>query len=185
MAKQSEDQAKICFSDLNPKKVHDFDFRPTPEIIQKLVTELELLGLSKVRFHGQLRAVGRKGWELTAHCGARVIQPCVVSLDPVSTRIDVTVERKFIPLSDPAFDNDGKDEEIEMDQDDSIEPLEEGVDLLTILTESLALELPAYPRSKGAVLKTSTFSADGTVPMSDEDAKPFAGLAALRAKLEK
>ncbi|MGB1828802.1 MAG: DUF177 domain-containing protein, partial [Paracoccaceae bacterium] len=91
----------------------------------------------------------------------------------------------FIPLSDPAFDNDGKDEEIEMDQDDSIEPLEEGVDLLTILTESLALELPAYPRSKGAVLKTSIFSADGTVPMSDEDAKPFAGLAALRAKLEK
>ncbi|MFZ8883193.1 MAG: YceD family protein, partial [Paracoccaceae bacterium] len=105
--------------------------------------------------------------------------------DPVSTRIDVTVERKFIPLSDLTFDNDGKDEEIEMDQDDSIEPLEEGVDLLTVLTESLTLELPAYPRSEGAVLKTSTFSADGTVPMSDEDAKPFAGLAALRAKLEK
>ena len=153
MAKQSVDQAKICFSDLNPKKVHDFDFRPTPEIIQKLVTELELLGLSKVRFHGQLRAVGRKGWELTAHFGARVIQPCVVSLDPVSTRIDVTVERKFVPLSDLTFDNNGKDEEIEMDQDDSIEPLEAGVDFLTILTESLALELPAYPRSEGAVLK--------------------------------
>ena len=107
MAKQSEDKVKICFSDLNPKKVHDFDFRPTPEIIEKMVTELELLGLSKVRFHGQLRAVGCKGWELTAHFGARVIQPCVVSLDPVSTRIDVTVERKFVPLSDLTFDNNG------------------------------------------------------------------------------
>ena len=184
MTKSGIDQANICFSDLNPEKTHEFDFRPGDEVVRNLVADLGLLGLSKLRLHGRLFAVGRKSWVLDSHLGARVVQPCVVSLDPVSTRIDAPVERKFVPLTEMET-MQVSEEEIEMEQDDNIEPIGEGVDLLTILSESLVLELPTYPRSKGAVLKKATFSAAGVVAMSDEDAKPFAGLAALKAKLEK
>mgnify|MGYP001162714339 CR=1 FL=1 len=185
MTKSSMDRAIICFSDLNPKKTHEFDFRPGDDVAGNLVTDLGLLGLSKLRLYGRLFAVGQKGWVLDARLGARVVQSCVVSLDLVSTRIDAAVERKFVPITEMEPTQFSEEDEIEMQQDDSVEPLGAGVDLLSILSESLALELPAYPRSQGAVLEKATFSAEGVVPMSYEDAKPFAGLAALKAKLAK
>ena len=185
MTESDMDRAFICFSDLNPKKTHEFDFRPGDELVVNLATDLGLLGLSKLRLHGRLFAVGQKVWVLDARLGARVFQSCVVSLDLVSTRIDAAVERKFVPIAEMEPTQVSEDAEIEMQQDDSLEPLGAGVDLLSILSESLVLELPTYPRSQGAVLKKTNFSAEGAAPMSDEDAKPFAGLAALKAKLAK
>ena len=185
MTKRVRDRAIICFSDLNPKKTHEFDFRPGDDVIGNLVTDLGLLGLSKLRLYGRLFAVGQKGWLLDARLGARVVQSCVVSLDLVSTQIDAAVKRKFVPMAEMESTQVSEDDEIEMEQDDSVEPLGAGVDLLSILSESLALELPAYPRSQGAVLKKASFSVEGVVAMNNEDAKPFAGLAVLKAKLEK
>ena len=185
MAVSSMERAIIFFSDLNPKKTHEFDFRPGVDVVGDLLTDLGLLGLSRLRLHGRLFAVGESGWLLEARLGAKVVQSCVVTLDLVSTRIDAVIERKFVPITAMEPVQVSKDVEIEMQQDDSVEPLGAGVDLLSILSESLALELPVYPRSEGAVLKKATFSAEGVLPMNDTDAKPFAGLAALKAKLEK
>ena len=185
MTKCDNDRAIIRFSDLNPKKTHEFDFRPGDGVVVNLMTDLGLLGLSNLRLYGRLFAVGQKVWVLDARLGARVVQSCVVSLDLVSTRIDAAVERKFVPITAMGPMQVSEDDEIEMQQDESVEPLGAGVDLLSILSESLVLELPTYPRSQGAVMKKATFSAEGVVPMSDEDAKPFAGLAALKAKLAK
>jgi len=53
------------------------------------------------------------------------------------------------------------------------------------MAEALALALPDYPRAEGAALDKSTFAAPGTAPLQDADLKPFAGLAALKSKLEK
>ena len=185
MTKCDIDRAIIRFSDLNPKKTHEFDFRPGDDVVTNLVKDLGLLGLSNLRLFGRLFAVGQKVWVLDARLGARVIQSCVLSLDLVSTRINAAVERKFVPMTEMEPTQVSEDYEIEMQQDDSVEPLGAGVDLLSILSEALVLELPTYPRSKGAVLKNATFSAEGVVPMSDEDAKPFSGLAALKLKLAK
>ncbi|NNK79430.1 MAG: DUF177 domain-containing protein, partial [Litoreibacter sp.] len=52
-----------------------------------------------------------------------------------------------------------------------------------IALEALSLALPAYPRAEGAELGETVFSEPGTDPMSDEDAKPFAALAALKNKM--
>ena len=185
MTKRGMDRAIIFFSDLNPKKTHEFDFRPGDDVVGSLVADFGLLGLSKLRLYGRLSAFGQKGWILNAHLGARVVQPCVVSLDLVSTRIDAVVERKFVPVIEMEPTQVSDEDKIEMQQDDSVELLQTGVDLLSILSESLALELPVYPRSQGAVLKKVTFCGEGVVPMNDEDAKAFAGLAGLKAKLEK
>ena len=57
------------------------------------------------------------------------------------------------------------------------------IDLTAILTEELALNLPLYPRAADTVTTSETFAAPGVEPMTDAEAKPFAGLAALRAKL--
>ncbi len=185
MTKSGMYKANIYFNDLNPEKNHEFDFCPVDEEVGNLVADLGLLGLSKLRLRGRLFAVGLGGWVLDAHLSATVVQACVVTLVPTSTRIYAPVERKFVPLTEMEAMQVSKYDEIGIEQDDTIELLVDGINLLSILSESLALELPAYPRAKGAVLKKATFSAAGVAPISDEDTKPFAGLATLKEKLEK
>ena len=49
---------------------------------------------------------------------------------------------------------------------------------------ALVLALPEYPRSEGAELGEAIFTEAGLAPMKDEDARPFAGLAALKDQLK-
>ena len=51
------------------------------------------------------------------------------------------------------------------------------------MIEELSLAVPEYPRSPDATLEQANFTKPGETPMSDEDARPFAGLAALKDKL--
>ncbi|MEM8843046.1 MAG: DUF177 domain-containing protein, partial [Pseudomonadota bacterium] len=69
------------------------------------------------------------------------------------------------------------------DDDDGPDPLGDEIDLAGLMLESLALALDPYPRVEGAALETAVFAEPGVAPMTDEDARPFAKLAALRAKL--
>ena len=71
-----------------------------------------------------------------------------------------------------------------MPDDDTIEPLPDVIDLGAVLAEALALNLPLYPRADGAHLDQAVFTEPGKLPMTDEDARPFAGLAGLRDQLK-
>lgn len=144
-----------------------------------LAAELDLLGLRKVRFAGEIVAQGKRDWRLQAKLGATVVQPCVVTLDPVTTRIEAEVTRIY----EASFVYPDETE-AEMPDDETREPLPETIDLHEILAEALALNLPAYPRADGADLGEAVFTEPGKPAMRDEHARPFAGLAALREQLE-
>ena len=136
-------------------------------------------GVKKLRFTGSLSPQGRKDWSLLADLGATVVQDCVVTLDPVTTRIDEPVTRSYV-AEIPEIEAS----EIEMPVDDTVEKLPETLDLALVMIEALALALPSYPRAAGADLTQAVFAEPGVTPMSDDDAKPFAGLGALRESLE-
>ncbi|MGV6847526.1 MAG: YceD family protein [Marinibacterium sp.] len=170
----------IAVSDLSQTGPTRFDLRPDAQALQDLAADLGISALRKVRLAGELRAEGRHDWLLTARLGATVVQPCVVSLVPVTTRIETDVRRLF--QADPTGP---EGDDIEMPEDTDAEPLGPSIDLAQILTEALALTLPAYPRAEGAELSASTFAAPGTAPLSDDDVKPFAGLAALKDRLNR
>jgi len=160
----------------------DCEFLLQPDAAEReaLAQELGVTALRKLRFAGALRAEGARDWRLTGQLGVTIIQPCVVSLEPVSTRIDTPVLRSYVadlPEPDP-------EEEYEIPEDDSLEPLPASLDLVALLAEALALNIPLYPRADGASLGTSVYAAPGVTPMTDEDAKPLAGLAALKARLQ-
>ena len=152
---------------------------PDANTLDEIGKRLDLLGLRRVRFIGQISPEGARDWHLTGRLGATVIQPCSTTLDPVTTRIDAAVERLY--LADYA-EPDGDD--VEMPEDERQEPVPDTLDLLDLLEEALALNLPLYPRSDGAVLAQSTFTEPGKTALVDADLKPFAGLAALRDKLQ-
>jgi uncharacterized metal-binding protein YceD (DUF177 family) len=153
-----------------------FDITPTPGEAEALARLLGAQAVRKLRFSGRLTPLAGGGWALDARLGATVVQTCVVSLDPVTSRIDQAVRRRF--LSDAAART--AELVVDPDEDDEIEPLGDRIDFGLVAIEALALALPAYPRAPGVSLGPATAcgSADEAEP------RPFAALAALRGKLD-
>ena len=155
----------------------DFDIAPTPAEAAALARLLGAQAVRKLRFAGRLAALDRAGWGLDGTLGATVVQTCVVTLEPVVTRIDQTVRRRFLPDAGARSAGIAAGLVVDPDEDDEVEPLGERIDLGLVAIEALALALPAYPRKEGAVLDPAAGSA------GEEEPKPFASLAALRGKL--
>ncbi len=66
-----------------------------------------------------------------------------------------------------------------MPEDDSVEALPAVLDLGAVMAEALALAIPPWPRAEDAEHGASVHAAPGTAPMTDEDARPLAGLGRL------
>ena len=170
---------QLRVADLPTRKVTTFDLSPSATEREALARVLGVPSIKKLKFAGTIAAVGGKDWRLEADLGATVVQECVVTLDPVTTRIDEDIIRTYVAeLPDIAGS------EVEMPEDDSVDEIPETIDLGVVLREALELALPAFPRSEDATLGEAVFTEAGSTPMTDEDAKPFAGLGALRDALE-
>jgi uncharacterized metal-binding protein YceD (DUF177 family) len=175
----SEKDAMLALARLPRSADTTFEITPDAEARAGLAAELGLLGLRKLRLAGRLVPEGKRDWRLEASLGATVVQPCVVTAEPVTTRLDEPVARRYLAeMPEPEGD------EVEMPEDDTAEPLPATLDLFAVLSEALALALPQYPRAEDAELGEAVFAAPGVAPMTDEEAKPLAGLAALRDRLK-
>lgn len=152
-------------------------FRIVPDAAEtaSIAEALDLVALRKVRLEGVFEPLGRGDWRLSARLGATAVQRCVVTLEPVTTRIDQDIARTY--LADGIAEPEG---ESEMPEDDTVEALPDEIDLLAVLTEGLALALPDYPRAEGVELDETTFTAPGVAPLTDDDVKPFAALKVLK-----
>ena len=169
----------IRLSDLDQGKKTPFELAPSREEREALAQELAIPEITKLTLKGQLKPLSTRDWRLEAHLGASVVQDCVVTLEPVKTRIDEAVARTYL-----ADFEEIEDAEAEMPEDETVEPLEREIDLGRIMAEALALHLPDYPRVSDAKPVDLSVAAKGVEPLSDEDVKPFAGLAELRQKLQ-
>ena len=156
--------------------------QPDGQWLAQATEALALLGLRKVRLEGQIAPDDRAaGWRLTAQLGATVVQPCVRSLAPVRTRLELPVLRRYLKDLPSA-----EAEEAEIPEDDSLEPLVARIDLGALMLEEISLALPAFPRADDAEPATHAVQAapPGVTPLSGDDLKPFAALQALREGLE-
>lgn len=163
---------------LSPRKPTRFSYRPDAEERARLAADLGLLALYALDLTGEFRPVSRDELLLEATLTARADQPCSLTLVPVPANITETVRRRFVAgLETPEGD------EIEMPEDDSVEPMPEEIDLADVAAEALSLSLPLYPRAPGAELGQVVHAPDGVTPLSDADLKPFAGLQGLAAQL--
>lgn len=180
MIKPPPSDSALRVADLSQNAAVPFALRPNAAALAEIAMALDLSAVRKLSFEGELRAIGKTDWRLTARLGATVVQPCVVTLEPVTTRIDKNVERQFVAdYANP------EDPEVEMPEDDTTEALGPWIDPAQVMQEALALAVPDYPRKEGAELGQMVYTKPGAAPMTDEDARPFAGLADLKAQLEK
>lgn len=74
-----------------------FDIAPSAAEAARIAGLMDAQAVRKLRFAGSLARVAGGGWQLDALLGATVVQTCVVTLDPVTTRIDQPVRRRFLP----------------------------------------------------------------------------------------
>lgn len=179
MSRTPPSPTALRVAELSQNAQTPFSLRPDADSLRKIAEELDLSALRKLSFEGRLKALGRSDWQLEARLGATVVQPCVVTLEPVQTRIDVNVTRLFVQdYEEP------EETEVEMAEDDRTEPLGAWIDPAVVMIEALALEIPEYPRADGAELGQAVYTKPGEAPMTDEDARPFAGLANLKDQLK-
>ncbi len=174
-------QHLLRLADLPPAgPARDFVLEPDAPARAALAEALDLPELRKFRFAATLRPEGARGWRLDGLLGATAIQTCVATLEPVTTRIDEAVTRYYSPDAPEAEPLGG---EVEMPEDTDTEPLPETLDLYAVAVEALSLALPAFPRRAEAQEVALVVTEPGKTPMTDEAARPFAGLAGLRDKL--
>ena len=157
--------------DLSPKAVTRFHLAPNAEARAELAQSLGAQKIRKLDFRGTVVAEGKHDWRLDGMLGATVVQECVITAEPVSTRIDAPVTRVFVrDMDEPS------EIETEIPEDDTREPLGPVIDPGVVMAEALALALPDYPRIEGAELPDSATDDLG----EDERPNPFAALAALK-----
>lgn len=175
------DLPKLAFrvASLSARKPSRFNLVPTAAERAAMAAELDLLDLPAFALKGEIRPAGKADFALEAQMEARVVQPCSVTLQPVTTTISEPVARHYIKDYTPP-----EGDEVEIPEDDSLDALPDVIDVTAVALEALALALPLYPRAPGATLGEAVFAEPGTAPLKDEDLRPFAGLADLKARLE-
>lgn len=169
----------LRIDDLTTKGPTPFEWVPDRARMDEIAAALDLLALRKMRLTGDIRPSGSSDWVLTAKLGATVFQPCVVTLDPVTTRIEEPVSRTYV-----ADWVEPEDSEIELEEGEDSDPLPAILHLSELAQEALALALPLNPRGPEADKVSTSFAPEGVAPLTDETVKPFAGLADLKKKLE-
>lgn len=104
---------------------------------------------------------------------AAVTQACVITADPVETRLDEPFDIIFLPQPEPG----GPDEEVELSEQDCDTVFHDGsaIELGEAIADTLGLGIDPYPRSAGAdaALKEAGI-------LSEAQAGPFAALAQLK-----
>ncbi|MCV2868639.1 DUF177 domain-containing protein [Defluviimonas sp. WL0002] len=167
-------------AELAGRKPTRFRIAPDAPARARIADSLGVEAIPNLSFEGELAPQGRRDWILKGKLAAKVVQPCVITLAPVTTKISEKVTRRYLAdMPEP------EGEEVEMPEDDTMEALPAVIDLGAVLTEALSLSLPLYPRAAGAELGDAEYSEPGAEPLAEEVRRPFAGLADLLKKGQK
>lgn len=153
-----------------------FDLAASRDELSEIARRLGLEAVEELTARLAARRWGRGGAIVEGTLAARVVQLCVVTLEPVAGDIAAEVREKFVPLSSTR-----RDVSIDIDDPDDAEPFGGGeMDIGQLVVDTLAGALDPYPRAPGAEVEPPA----GEMPGDEDGAStsPFAGLARLKGK---
>jgi uncharacterized metal-binding protein YceD (DUF177 family) len=117
-----------------------------PNEREALARRFDLLSLDRLDAEVRLNRLAAGLVRVDGRFAADVVQACVVSLEPVASRLD----QEFTALYGPG--NDADDVTVDLESE-LIEPFEgDGIDIGEAVAQQLALSLEPYPRVEGAQL---------------------------------
>lgn len=142
--------------------------------LQQIAQALDILKVGDLSSRYRITAIAGGGYRLAGTIAANVEQACVVSLEPVSGKINAAFDVEFWPTVAPA-DNE---EEASILSGSDVEVLEHGlIPVGRIVFETLSASLDPYPRREGAEFNWQDPKAEKA-----ESANPFAALSKLKDK---
>ena len=137
----------------------------------------EMLKLSAVDSFTARLAVAplRGGIRALGQLVADIVQPSVVTFEPVDQHIEEAVDRVFLPAAQAHKPTPGSEIFIDLEDDDFPDHIDgPEVDLSALLIETLALAIDPYPRRPGESLDSLGIDVAGA------PAGPFAALEKLK-----
>ena len=139
-----------------------------------IARQIDLISIGRLEAHVVLEHRGT-GIVARGRIKAAIEQACVASGEPVPAFVDEAFELKFQP--EPVR---VPDEEVELSGDDldTIFHDGQGIELGAAIADTLAVSIEPYPRSANAA---EALQQAGV--LSEEQAGPFAALAALKGKM--
>ena len=128
-----------------------------------------VLAVSNLQAEFELARHGRAGVRVVGNVSATVEQQCVLTLEPMESKIEETIDLVFAPTLTEGEEHDEGERVSE-----APEILRDGaVDLGAVATEFLLLGIDPYPRKPGAIF-------DAPKQKENPASRPFAALAALK-----
>jgi len=172
-----------------PSSGKSYNIEASPEERAALVERLPIDSLESLEAEFSVVPGAGDRILLTGRLHAAIRQTCVVTLEPIESEIDVSIDRTYSASAKPYW---GPEDEPDEDGNsirggptknvpDPLEPLEKGgIDIGEVASEELAIEIDPFPRRHGAELKASP-AVSGEY--QGEDVKnPFAVLEKLKKK---
>ena len=178
---------RVVTADEVGRSVLTIAYEATEAEREALARRLDLLSLEALT--AELRFAPADDTEgairVTGTVRAALVQRCVVTLEPVPRSVSEPVSALYAP---PPAEQPAHEVEV-LAEGDEAEPLpEDGIDVVALVAEHLALILDPYPRHPDAPDGPLTYAAgeDGPkegVPDDDGGTGPFAALGQLKSKL--
>jgi len=159
-----------------PTTGREIEVHPEAAALATLAEQLKLTAIE--HFAATLVATPlRGGIRVLGRLNARVVQPSVVTFEPVVQEIDEPVDRVFLPEPDQGHKaTPGSELFIDLEDDDFPDHIDgPEVDLSPLLIETLALAIDPYPRLPGESVEALGVA----VPIEDQG--PFASLRKLKS----
>ena len=156
-----------------PETGRHVELEPDEATRQAVASVADVVALPSLKATFDLTRHGAEGLRVEGRVLATVVQNCVVTLEPIESKIDEAVHVVFQPEPGEQPGPPPDDEIHALDTKDPPETLVGGaVDLGSLATEFLILGIDPYPRKDDAVFDAP--------PAGDPASHPFAALAALK-----
>lgn len=148
-----------------------------------LAERFGLLSLDRLTARFAVRRVRKDQIRVTGHMEAKLVQACVVTLEPVPAEIAEDFELDFVEAAPGRSGGAPAELDLDFDVADGPEPLTgPEIDLGEIAAEQLGLAIDPYPRKAGAAVPSAWAGEPVPDPAPAEKVNPFAELEKLRKR---
>jgi uncharacterized metal-binding protein YceD (DUF177 family) len=148
-----------------------------PGELEAVARALGLVACERLEASYEIVPRGAGHYALKGTLRAKVVQACVVTLDPVTSLVEQDFQAGFWPEEEISPPTGGL---VDLEEDSEPEPIVGGrIVIGRVVYECLAENLDPYPRAPGAVLEKS----EAAAPAGDgKPDSPFAVLANIKTK---
>lgn len=161
----------IVLRDQVPEAGLEVRLAPGAEQLADIAKFLSIPAVESLEAVLEVTRHGRAGLRVTGTVKGRVVQTCVVTLEPVSGDVDEAVDTIYAPDNSPILNIELTPEELASEESD-LEPMSDGsIDLGGLVMEHVALGLDPYPRKPGVRFEA---------PTEDREPSPFVALKRLK-----